>query len=512
MTAPAWTAGYVSDIAYTLGFYREMAPPALDYALASNGFEGVGTGPLAYCELGCGRGYGTALLAAANPDSRFVGIDFNPAHIQEAQRLAERAGLDNIRFVEASFGDALRSESDSFDIVALHGVYSWVSPEVRGDITAFLRQKLRAGGIAYVSYNTYPGWAPTAPLQRLLREFGDRVSGDSYRRVEAGRAALAQLAASGNGYIAQTPAAKARVESLGQHAPAYVAHEFLNGNWNPFYVTEVIAAMSEAKLNYAGSASIAENRPILTIPADLAQLVQSAPDQPMRELLTDFAVNKQFRRDLYVKGGNRLQGRALAQRHAGLTLALLEPRDPVPESWPIPAGSARIKPGAVEAILARLQSGPATLEAVRAAVAAAGGEAQDVPTVVDILIHNGLVQPCRPDFATLDRGPAQRLNAEISALAKADDTHRFLAAPVLGSALGCAYFDRLALPLTATHEGSDAALIAALDELLATSGKHLQQDGKPIADKAEIASRLGAMLRQHRDATLPRLRALGAVG
>src|SRR5690554_3935168 len=102
MTSPSWTAGYISDVAYTLGFYREMAPPFLDYVCALNGYTGPRRTPMRYCELGCGRGYGTALLAAANPDSSFVGIDFNPAHIREARSLAERAGLANVTFLESS--------------------------------------------------------------------------------------------------------------------------------------------------------------------------------------------------------------------------------------------------------------------------------------------------------------------------------------------------------------------------------------------------------------------------
>ena len=131
MRGPAWSAGYVSDVAYTLGFHAEMAPAHIDYALTLNGIAGPGQGAVSYCELGCGRGFGTALLAAANPDSRFVGVDFNPAHIQEARALADRAELTNVRFVEASFAEAARGETEPFDIVALHGVYSWVSAAVR---------------------------------------------------------------------------------------------------------------------------------------------------------------------------------------------------------------------------------------------------------------------------------------------------------------------------------------------------------------------------------------------
>ena len=101
-----WTSGYVGDVSYTLGFYRELAPTFLDFCAVVNGVAGPPLNrPLRYCELGCGRGYGTTLLAAANPDYEFVGIDFNPSHIAEARSLAARANISNVSNVISANGD-----------------------------------------------------------------------------------------------------------------------------------------------------------------------------------------------------------------------------------------------------------------------------------------------------------------------------------------------------------------------------------------------------------------------
>src|SRR5262249_30823457 len=171
---PAWTEGYMSDVSYTLGFYRELAPGFLRFACHVSGVEGPQLRPgLRYCELGCGRGYGTLLLAAANPRIEFVAIDFNPAHIAEAQALARRADVSNVTFHEMSFVDAARSTDPalaSFDVVALHGIYTWVDRKVRDHIHDFVRAKLVPGGTAFVSYNALPGWAPMMPVQRIFQE------------------------------------------------------------------------------------------------------------------------------------------------------------------------------------------------------------------------------------------------------------------------------------------------------------------------------------------------------
>jgi SAM-dependent methyltransferase len=511
MTSPAWTAGYVSDVAYTLGFHAELAPAHIDYALTLNGIAGPGQGPLSYCELGCGRGFGTLLLAAANPDSRFVGVDFNPGHIQEARTLAERAGLQNIRFVEASFGEAARSETEPFDIVALHGVYSWVSAPVRDDIHEFLRRLLRAGGVALVSYNCYPGWAATAPIHHLMREVAERTGGDSLRKVSAARQVLEALAPASNGFLKQNPPARQRLESMQRQAPAYLAHEYLNENWQPFYVTEVRAALAEAKLEPAGSAVIAENRELLAIPPDILALVRNAPDPGMRELLKDFGMNRQFRRDLFVKGTTRLPARESERRQAALTVALLtSPRDPLPAEWPVPSGAAQLNPEAVDSVLQRLAEGPASIAELRAASARRGLADIDVATIVDILIHVGVAAPCRRDFATVDRAPAARLNAVVAELARTDDNYRYLAAPVLGSAVAAASFDCFTAPVAAAHAASDdAVLAAAVVEELGKAGKRVMRAAVPIADKDEAAAEIEKLVRAHRQTVAPRWRALG---
>ncbi len=510
MTAPSWSAGYVSDVAYTLGFYREMAPPLLDYACVSAGVAGLPARPLRYCELGCGRGYGTALLAAANPDGHFVGIDFNPAHIREARATAERAGIGNVDFLEQGFGEAAATQGEPYDVVALHGVYSWVAPQVREDIHAFLRNRLAPGGVAYVSYNALPGWAASAPVQHLLKELADRGRGDTLARAAAGREVLKVLAGSAAGFFAQTPAARRRIEMMDGQNPVYVAHEFLNGNWQPLYVTQAMAALGEAKLTYVASATIGENRAALCVPADAAAPVRAAPDVATRELLKDFAVNKQFRRDIYVKGPTRLYGRDAEARYGAVTLALVSPPPEPRGDWPVPAGTAKLRPELVEAILAALRQAPARIADIREAARDLAPQGEEIAAVIDILIHNGVVAPCRGDFASIDRTPAQRLNRVVTELAMLEDSHQFLASPVLGSAIAASYFDRLAGGRLADSPQADGdGEAAAVLDLLRMAGKRLSRQGKALEDAEETSSYVAAMAREFRSGSLPRWRRLG---
>lgn len=61
------------------------------------------------CDLGCGQGVAVNLMAAAFPNSTFIGIDNHTAAIEKANQDAQAAGLSNAAFVEL---DAAGIEGD----------------------------------------------------------------------------------------------------------------------------------------------------------------------------------------------------------------------------------------------------------------------------------------------------------------------------------------------------------------------------------------------------------------
>ena len=163
------THGYIAEIDYTYGFYRELSPALLNYALLLRGYEppSLDAG-FRYCELGFGQGVSANLLAATHPQGRFEGTDFNPRHASGAAGLSAAAGLQNTTWHDDSFEQFLDRDTEPFDYISLHGIWSWVSPQNRHFLVEILRRKLRPGGVAYISYNCTPGWNPMIPLRDLL--------------------------------------------------------------------------------------------------------------------------------------------------------------------------------------------------------------------------------------------------------------------------------------------------------------------------------------------------------
>lgn len=510
----SWMSGYVGDVSYTLGFYRELAPTYLQAACVFNGVQGPDpTQPLRYCELGCGRGYGTVLLAAANPNIDFVGIDFNPSHIAEARDLASRAGIRNITFFELAFGEAAQSDHpliQQFNIVGIHGVYSWVLPAVRDDIHRFLREKLVAGGLVYNSYNALPGWAIAAPIQYLVLEAAGRSRRGSVAVVTEAFDLLKKLADGDAAFVKQNPGVKARLQRMAKQDRVYLAHEFVNAGWQPLYVTQTMANFSESKLTYIGSASLLENSLEFAIPKNLRAIVEAASDVGMRELLKDYIVNKQFRRDLYLKGPQNLTAREQRNFFQKLAFARTQMTADLPEKFQAPIGEISIKRDVVSGLL-NLMTGKVTSGAdLLVGCEKIGLRYGETVAVLQLLINSGLVSPARPDSSEIDRVGSHRLNDLVFDISLSRDAHRFLASPVLGSAIAASFVDRVVAPIVKDNPtASDTEVAIQAFDRLAPMGQSFQLNSRALRKTDESVREVA---RQVKDFRANRLRLWEAIG
>ena len=225
-----WGKGYVTDVEYSDGFYPNQGAAHLNVAATIGGVEpAVLDDRFTYCELGCGRGMTSLVLAATNPAAQFHAVDFNPAHVAHARAQARQAGLDNIEFHECSFDELTGARGAAlpmFDVVTMHGVWTWIAPELQSAILNFLNSRLRAGGLLYVSYNVLPAWFQASPLQRLVKELAAAAPQRSdlavFRAIEqVDRFVAAKIVPDRFLFAAK------RFKNVGNMLP-YLAHEYLN--------------------------------------------------------------------------------------------------------------------------------------------------------------------------------------------------------------------------------------------------------------------------------------------
>ena len=370
----AWTDGYVADVEYIAGYYRQQSPPHLLLAGLLGGVDSRpprGTDAAHYMELGCGHGMNAVLVAAANPAWRVTAIDYNPAHIATGLALARAAGLDNITFLEADLaqlaGSARGAAIPTADVVSMHGVWSWVSPTVRAGIVRLLAALVTPGGLVHLSYNALPAWQGGIGLQRLVYEAGRRSGSRSDRQVSAGFECARALYAAEARHVRADPFAASLLDYAAEAAVGYLAHEYMNVHWSPCFHADVAAAMAEAKLDWVASANLLETFPDLMLSEQQRLLMGQFDDPLMRELLKDMCLQRQLRHDTFVRGARRLSDFERDAALSELTVALAVPAAEFVFELQVPAGQAELGP-AFRPVVAALENGPASIGALLAMV------------------------------------------------------------------------------------------------------------------------------------------------
>jgi len=512
----AWDRGYVADVEYNSGFYPDLAPAHLDLVCLLNSVEPPDRPArgATYAELGSGQSLTTAVLAAANPQDHFVAVDFHPTHVARARARARAAGLDNITILEASFDD-LAAEPDrlpALDYVALHGVYTWVSPTLRSAIVRILAQKVVPGGAVYVGYNALPGWSAALPLQHLLHAFAGESAGRSDTRIQHALARVREVGEAGSIYIQDNPFLDriGRAETAGEFT--YLAHEYLSASWQPRFHADVVAEMIDAKLEFVGSASVLQNFPELMLTAEQRELRDRTGDPVLRETLKDYFTARSFRADVFVRGRRELDAATRDARLDALTLGLTAPRDEIALEFDTPVGKVEPKAAIYRPMLDALADGPATIGDLRNLPEVRCNGTPSAGEVAGLLTATGDVRP-RPT-PTADTRNAIALNTHLAAtsLGASSNMPMALAAPGFGTGIAC---NTLALSVLA-HMGDcgpdDAAGIAArIWAPIRDRGEALVQDGEPVEGESANLSILEERVRAVLERKLPVWRAAGAL-
>jgi len=395
--ANGWGGGYVTDIDYVPGWYPTQSPMHLAIACLMLDVAcdlPAGEEPVHYMELGCGLGFGAMVLAASNPGWRITAIDFNPAHIARARAIARDAGLRNIVFMEADLSTLAEEEEGrrlpQADFVSLHGVWSWVSPDVRAGIVRLLRAKVAPGGVVHVSYNALPGWQSALGMQRLLIAAGDVAGGTSADRAMTGLGMVRSLMTAEATHLHGSLIPRKLNDLFDQMPIEYVAHEFMNRHWSPCFHADVASALADAKLDWIGSASLPENYTALVLSDAQREILASVSDPMLRELLKDMCLPRPLRQDIYVRGVQRLSRATRDAALGDVMVALTVPPDDI--SFEIEVGASKVSLSAAyyEPIIQGLRSAPRSVADLLKLPASGSSDPREL---VGILVGIGHVLP-----------------------------------------------------------------------------------------------------------------------
>ena len=205
-------------------------------------------------EIGCSFGGNLIPFAVNNENARVVGIDLSGEQIRRGQEIVKEIGLQNLELIH---GDICEFKSDEkFDYIIAHGVFSWVPDFVKDAILRVVRENLSQNGVAFISYNTYPGWK-VKDVVRDLMLLAAKDKENTEERLKAAKEALlvykGVLLKKDNEEFEKVMPIKSLItwiDTVLDKSDFYVAHEFLEDINDPFYFKDFNAMLVKNELAY----------------------------------------------------------------------------------------------------------------------------------------------------------------------------------------------------------------------------------------------------------------------
>lgn len=507
-----WTSGYVADIGYTFGYYLELNPLHQRLALLNAGLAVPETAVA--CEIGFGQGLSTNIHAAAS-DTQWWGTDFNSSQASFARDLASAAGTGARLFDQAFSEFCTRPDLPDFDVIGLHGIWSWVSNENRAVIVNFIRRKLKTGGVVYISYNTQPGWAAMAPMRHLLSQHAAVMGAPgqgSAGRIDAALKFSEEFLAVNPLFVQANPHIVESMRKISKENRNYLAHEYFNRHWQPMPYAETMECLLPAKLDYACSARYLDHIDALNLSAEQQQFLGRITDSGFRETVRDYLINQRFRRDYWVKGSRKISALDQAEAFRAQAVILIMPRADVPLKVAGAFAMASLQQAVYGPILDALSDHQSkTLGRIEQEVKGLGITFAQVRQAVITLIGSGGLQPAQPDsLVTRARSSTDRFNAHVISKARGGDDIRYLASPVTGGGIPVPRFHQLFLLARAQGKESPEEWAAFVWERLSNEGRRIVKNGKTLATADENLADLADQARNFAD-RLPVLKALQVV-
>lgn len=505
-----WSHGYVTEIDYTHGYYSELNPVRLTWALASKGVQAPKIGNA--CELGFGQGLST-ILHSAGSATNWWATDFNPSQANRAQVMAAVSGAD-AQLCEQSFEEfCSRSDLPEFDFIGLHGIWTWISDENRKIVVDFARRKLKTGGVLYNSYNTLPGWSGPAPMRSLIAQHGAIMGapGDAIPdKLNNALEFTEKLFELNPAYIRMHPYVMDRLKKLKEQNRNYLAHEYFTEDWEPMYVSDMARWLQSAKLSFAGSAHFFDHVDAINLTADQQAFMAEIPDPIFRETIRDYMVNQQFRRDYWVKGPQILSRLDQVETMQNQRVILSQKRENVELKAAGALGEAAMNEEVYNPILDYLADHtPRTLAEIQGHLAGRSINFGQIIQAITVLMGNMAITPAQ-DIGVTERssGQCEKLNSYLMDLARGSGDVAYLASPVTGGGVAVPRFSQLFL--RALHDGQQTAdgWAETTWKIIADQGQSIMKEGKTLETPEENLAELKSQAATFAEDTLPLLQAL----
>lgn len=253
-------------------------------------------------DLGCADGTHLLALALEYPHSQCVGIDSSPEQIASGQRAAQALGVTNLTLRVADLGDTGEGE---FDYVTAHGVYSWIDAPARKRLLETVGRCLSSSGLAYLSYEVFPGAHPRLAVRDLLlplvRDLDAREMATRFRSLAA---ALAEGIRDDHPFPA---ALKVELLRASRADDSAVAHDWCSNVHDAVHFRDFAEQLIQHDLEFLSDTPLLRSS-ASALPASARKVIaRLGGTRSERQQTIDILSDNSYRESLIVRGGHDLR-------------------------------------------------------------------------------------------------------------------------------------------------------------------------------------------------------------
>ena len=294
-----------SELGYKSMPFPYTTPATLEAYAALVGVSAPNPKTARVLELGATYGGNIISQALFNPDATFVGIELSQEQVEKGNEVIANAGLTNVSLIQSDIA-SIGSEIGTFDYIIAHGVYSWVDDGVKDALLRLIDEHLAEDGIAYISYNTYPGWHTMEEVRQLMMFSNrDKAQFNHKEKVLHGKT-IGSIVGS---QILKYDNLKERnskflgaLRSVMQKDEYYVGHDHLEPNNDPVYFYQFNDHLEAHNLAYLCDADLTLSM-VRSFDTDIADTLDKLAlnDHVAQEQYLDFMLDTTFRKSIICK-------------------------------------------------------------------------------------------------------------------------------------------------------------------------------------------------------------------
>lgn len=305
MTKEVIESTVYDDVPYESNPFSQTHPQRL---AAMARLFGLSPAPVEKCrvlELGCASGGNIIPVAFNLPESEFVGVDLAMGQVKMGRETIEALGIDNMRMEHASILDVDKSWGE-FDYIIAHGVFSWVPQKVREKILDIALENLSENGVAYISYNVYPGWHMRGMIRHMMLYHTAQFE-DQTKKVQQARALVDFLSNSvpkENNYFGLL--LNSEMDIIKKSQDYYLFHDHLEVINTPMYFHEFAEMAAKRDLAYLGESDFSTMLTSGFSKKVADTLKRISKNIIQTEQYMDFVRNRFFRQTLLCRKGREI--------------------------------------------------------------------------------------------------------------------------------------------------------------------------------------------------------------